>query len=231
MSRLATYFFHGFSVPIMLMRILLIIVTGLSAYLPTVPCQADELILEDYEGGGEFDPGPWANSFKDSEGNTNSARHKDSVAIVHWATKWSGLSSTGPVVDVSKFTTFQVDVMVEKGQPVQDECYFFFQLLNKTSRGYSYWEVYVPQNLVPADGKWHRVKFPLSRMDKGYGDGGVPPGDFKTIFGTQCGMTFDEPEDQFKFKRANFDNLTLTDEEITETTVKLSPKTVNPPPK
>jgi hypothetical protein len=191
-------------------------------------CFAEELLLEDYEGGGLFAPADWANSFADSEGNSNSAQDAGKFAVVQWATQWSGIPSNGSARDVSRFNTFQVDVMVEKGQPVEEGSNFYFQLLNETSQGYSYWEIYVPQSKVPADGKWHRVKFQLSRMDKGHGDGGDAPTDFKTTNGTVCGMTFDEQDDKFKMKRASFDSVTLTDEEITETTVAASPKTVNP---
>lgn len=187
----------------------------------------EEVLLEDYESGGDFEPGDWANSFEDSMGNRNASHDGGDFAVVDWATKWSGLPSHGPVEDYSRFTTFQVDVMVEKGQPVQEGSNFYFQLMNETDAGYAYWEKFVPQEKVPADGKWHRIKFRIDTMSKGHGDGGQPPTDFRTINGTVCGMTFDdEDDDKFKMKRANFDNLTLSDENISETTVTDSPKTV-----
>ena len=192
----------------------------LSIVLQLATASAEERLLEDYENGGAFRPTDWANAFQDADGNQNGAIDAGKFAMVQWATKWSGLPSTGPTQDCSRFTAFQVDVMVEKGEPVEDGSNFYFQLLNQTSQGYSYWEIYVPQPKVPADGKWYRVRFPLARMDKGHGDGGDPPADFKTINGTVCGMTFDEEEDKFKLKRASFDNITLTDDEIKETIVK-----------
>lgn len=195
---------------------------------PAATSTAEEVLLEDYEGGGAFSPAEWANTFEDADGNANGAHDAGKFAAVQWATKWSGMPSTGPTKDLSRFKTFQVDVMVEKGEPVEEGSNFYFQLLNETSAGYSYWEIFVPQTKVPADGKWYRVKFPLDRMDKGHGDGGDPPEDFTTIMGTTCGMTFDEEADQFKLKRANFDNLTLSDDVVTETKVAPSPKTVNP---
>lgn len=215
----------------MLIRTTLPILLILFAVLYSTPsCIAEELLLEDYESGGLYEPADWANSFADAEGNSNSARDTGKFAVVQWATKWSGIPSNGAARDVSRFKTFQADVMVEKGQPVEAGSNYYFQLLNETLQGYSYWEIYVPQSMVPANGKWHRVKFQLSRMDNQHGDGGDPATDFRTINGTVCGMTFDEDDDKFKVKRASFDNVTLTDEVITETTVAESPKSVNPPP-
>ena len=181
---------------------------------------AEELLLEDYQHGGCFEPSDWANSFEDSEGNRNAAEDQGEYAVVHWATKWSGMPSNGTVHDFSRFKTFQVDVMVEKGQPVEDGANFYFQLINQSDVGYSYWEAFVPQSKVPADGKWYRVQFPLTMMDEGHGDGGDPPKDFSTVTGTVCGMTFDDEPDQFKMKRANFDNLTLNDKKVSEVSAK-----------
>ena len=81
------------------------------------------------------------------------------LEIKEWATKWSGMPSTGESTDLSRFVTFQVDVMVPKDQPVEKGANFYFQLLNQTDQGYSYWELFVPQVLVPADGQWHQVRF------------------------------------------------------------------------
>ena len=180
------------------------------------PSFAEELLLEDYSYGGEFSPEDWANRFTDKEGNQNSAEQENKTAVVHWATKWSGLPSTGSEIDVTKFKSFQADVMVAKGQPVEDESNFYFQLLNKIDQGYSYWEAFVPQNKVPADGQWHRVTFAISKMVAASGDGGENPSDFKTIYGTTCGMTYDEDGSKFKYKEASFDNLKLLTDEVEE---------------
>ncbi|MFK8111082.1 MAG: hypothetical protein AB8B91_02715 [Rubripirellula sp.] len=191
------------------------------------PSYAEDLLLEDYSGRGIFQMATWANSFEDPEGNQNSAKVEGKVAVVDWATKWSGLPSNGPAEDVSRYKTFQVDVMVEKGQPNEEGSHFYFQLLNETDAGYSYWELFVPQSKVPADGKWYRVRFPMSEMVTGFGDGGDAPTNFDSIIGTTCGMTFDE-ENKFKLKRARFDNVFLTIEKVDGIEVKPSPDTVNP---
>ncbi|NND97085.1 MAG: hypothetical protein HKN47_07140 [Pirellulaceae bacterium] len=188
---------------------------------------ADELVLEDYQGGGEFQVADWANSFADPEGNRNSAIQSDQRAVVTWATKWSGLPSNGEAIDASTYTTFQADVMVPKDQPAQEGTNFYFQLLNEGDVGYSYWEAYVPQTLVPSDGKWYRIEFPIKSMATGHGDGGEKPTDFKTINGTVCGMTFDEDGSKFKLKKALFDNLTLTTNVVKKATASPSPKSVS----
>ena len=197
-----------------------------------LPVFAEEVLLEDFQYGGTFDVADWANAFTDSDGNQNAAFDDGDFALVRWATKWSGIPSTGTAADFSKFKTFQVDVMVEKGQPVEDEANFYFQLLDETDQGYAYWETFVAQNKVPADGKWYRVQFPISTMVGSAGDGAEKPTDFKTIMGCCCGMTFDpEGENKFKFKRAFFDNVTLSTEAVDGPVVKPSPKSVNPPKK
>jgi hypothetical protein len=100
---------------------------------------AEEVLLEDYEGGGLFSPADWANTFSDGAGNENAAKAEGGCAVVDWATQWSGLPSMGPSEDFSKMKTFQADVMVEKGQPNEEGANFYFQLGNETSAGYSYW--------------------------------------------------------------------------------------------
>ncbi|QDT09144.1 hypothetical protein [Planctomycetes bacterium K23_9] len=174
----------------------------------------EEKLLEDFQYGGCFSVADWANTFEDADGRANEAIVSSKVARVSWATKWSGIPSTGESHDFSKFKTYQVDVMVEKGQPVEENANFYFQLINQTDAGYSYWEVFVPQTMVPADGQWHRVQVPIKSMVKGSGDGGEDPSDFTTIIGTCSGMTFDETGDKFKFKRAFFDNVTLSTESV-----------------
>ena len=193
---------------------------------------AEELLLDDYQYGGKFSPAEWANSFSDSKGNVNSSQDTGNFATVKWATKWSGIPSTGESTDVAKFKTYQVDVMVEKGQPVEEEANFYLQLLVEVNQGYAYWEVFVPQKLIPADGKWYRIQVPIKSMVAGHGDGADAPTDFKTVNGCCCGMTFDdEGDDKFKFKTAHFDNVTLLTDAVEKTSIKASPKTVNPPKK
>jgi hypothetical protein len=188
---------------------------------------AEEILLEDYQGGGVFAPADWANTFSDSAGNTNKAVVENKTAVVDWATKWSGHPSTGTPIDVSRFKTFQVDVKVDQGQPLEKDTNFYFQLTSQVNQGFSYWEIFVPQMRIPTDGQWHRVQFPLSQMITGNGDGGDPPKDFKSINGTVCGMTYDDENDQYKLKRAYFDNVTLTDANIDEVSVTKSPKKVS----
>ena len=186
-----------------------------SACVITVGTSAEEVLLEDYQYGGCFAPADWANTFSDGKGNQNATKSAKGVAVVDWATQWSGLPSNGEIQDFSKFKTFQADVRVAEGEPVESGSNFYFQLLNESAQGYSYWEAFVPQEKVPADGKWYRVRFPLARMAKGFGDGGEAPADFTTIAGTCCGMTFDETEnDLYQPKQAHFDNLVLSDEEV-----------------
>ena len=201
----------------------------------TSPATAEQVLLEDYESGGAFAPADWANTFSDADGNTNSAYDDGKFALVEWATKWSGIPSTNyeESIDCTKYKTFQFDVMVEKGQPVEENSNFYCQLLYETGdEGYAYWEIFVPQKSIPADGKWHRVRVPIKKMVPGFGDGAKKPTDRKNIMGCCVGMTFDdENEDKFKFKRAFFDNVVLDTEEVDETKVASAPKTVNPPKK
>ncbi|MGB7343523.1 MAG: hypothetical protein WBD20_04890 [Pirellulaceae bacterium] len=194
----------------------------LSLCLPLA--HADEVLLEDYQYGGCFSVADWANTFEDAQGRANEAIVSSKVARVSWGTKWSGIPSSGETQDFSKFKTFQVDVMVEKGQPVEEEANFYFQLLNESGTGYSYWEVFAPQTSVPADGKWYRIQLPIKSMVTGNGDGGEAPKDFTTINGTCCGMTFDENGDKFKFKRAFFDNVKLSTESVEKLTVSETPQ-------
>jgi len=179
----------------------------------------EEILLEDYEYGGCYSVADWANTFEDAEGRANEAIASANVARVSWGTKWSGIPSSGESTDFTKYKTFHVDVMVEKGQPVEEGTNFYFQLLNEADAGYSYWEIFIPQTKIPADGQWYKIALPMKSMVTGNGDGGKPPTDFKTITGTCCGMTFDENGDQFKFKRAFFDNVKLSTETVTEPTV------------
>lgn len=195
------------------------------------PIVAQDILLEDYQSGGKFSVADWSNSFEDDKGNKNAAIDDGDFAAVSWATKWSGIPSTGETMDVSAYKTYQADVMVPKGQPVEDDSNFYFQLTTETSEGYAYWEKFIPQSKIPADGKWYRVHFPIKMMDTGSGEGAEAPTDFKTINGCVCGMTYDEDGDKFKFKHAMFDNITLTTKEIDGIKVTNSPKTVNPPKK
>lgn len=190
------------------------------ALIPTL-CNAEELLLEDYEKGGCFDVNRFHNDFADPDGKTNSSRDAGEFAEVEWAAKWSGLESIGPVRNLSRYKTFQADVCVEPGQPVEKESNFYFQLLNASTEGYSYWEKYVPQSEVPADGKWYRVRFSLNGLSTGHGDGGKKPENFETITGTVCGMTYDKDGSKYKFKIAKFDNITVVSESVDETEVKL----------
>lgn len=191
-----------------------------------VDCVAEDVLLEDYEGGGLYDEADWANAFEDEGGNRNAAWVQRKVAMVDWATKWSGLPSTGPAHNLSRFKTFQVDVRVAKGQPVEEGANFYFQLNHEADTGYSYWEKFVPQSKVPADGKWYRVQFAMETMDVNSGEGGAVPGDFKTIIGTTCGMTYDEDND-YEMKQASFDNVKLTTESVDGIVVALVPDSKN----
>ncbi len=180
---------------------------------------AEEVLLEDFQYGGCFSVADWANTFTDPDGHANEAIVSSRVGRVSWATKWSGIPSTGESKDFSKFKSYVVDVMVEKGQPVEEGANFYFQLINQSDVGYSYWEVFVPQEMVPADGQWYQVCVPINKMVKGSGDGGEDPEDFTTITGTCNGMTFDETGDKFKFKHAFFDNVKLSTKEVDEAKV------------
>lgn len=182
------------------------------------------LLLEDYEGNGPLAVADWSNSATDSEGNANAAKDAGEYATVSWATQWSGLPSTNyDGMDLSKYKTYQVDVMVEEGQPVEEGANFFLQLLCKAETGYAYWEAYVPQNLVPADGKWYRVRVPIESMNASSGDGADAPTDRKTIIGCCNGMTFDEDGSKFKFKKCAFDNVTVTTTEVEKAVVQPAP--------
>ena len=185
---------------------------------------AEEILLEDYQYGGCFSVADWANTFADSDGRANESTVSSKVASVSWATKWSGIPSTGEAKDFSEYKTFQVDVMVEKGQPVEDEANFYFQLVDQSDVGFAYWEVFVPQSKIPADGQWYRIQLPIKSMVTGQGEGGEAPSDFKTIIGTCCGMTFDEDGDKFKFKQAFFDNVKLSTEPVKDVQVSKMPK-------
>ena len=197
--------------------------TLLSLVTLTVLCPfnatADELLLEDYQNGGIFNTSRFDNDFQDSLGRQNISQDVGDFSEVKWAAKWSGLASTGLPRNLSRFRTFQVDVMVKPGQPVEEETNFYFQLLNQVETGYSYWEFFVPQNKIKADGKWYRVQFPMSKFYGSGGGGGARPENFETILGCVGGMTFDEDGDKFEFKIAHFDNFKLTDVEVADIVV------------
>ena len=193
------------------------------ACLITHSIAADEILLEDYEGKGKFSMADWANSFEDAKGRTNSADKKGGVAVVKWGSKWSGLPSTGERLDLSKHMSFQVDVMVSRGQPVQAESNYYFQLLDDVDSGYAYWEAFIPQTKVPADGKWYRITFPIKIMEPGFGDGAEKPDGRTKINGCCCGMTFDENGDKFDYKQVQFDNVTVTTKEVDGIKVTLRP--------
>jgi len=173
-------------------------------------------LLEDYEDKGHFTAATWANTEQDSEGNANAARDDGEYGVVDWATKWSGLPSTNyeSALDLSEYKTYQVDVMVEEGQPMEEGAVFYMQLLCEAETGYAYWEAHVPQSLVPADGKWHRVRVPIKSMNAAAGDGADTPTDLKTIVGCCNGMTFDEDGSKFKFKKCAFDNVFVSKTEV-----------------
>ena len=186
---------------------------------------AQDLLLEDYEGNGHLSVADWRNTETDSEGNANAAEAAGKYATISWATQWSGLPSTNyeDVKDLSKYMTYQVDVMVEEGQPVEEGANFYVQLLSKADVGYAYWEAYVPQNLVPADGKWYRVSVPIKSMNAVAGEGAGEPTDRKSIMGCCNGMTFDEDGETFKFKKCAFDNVIVTTTEVEKTAVEPVP--------
>ncbi len=197
------------------MRTLATLFISFSLALLSQVGHAEELLLEDYENNGAVSVADWANSFEDADGNANAARDAGKYAVVSWATKWSGIPSTNyDAMDLSKYKTYQVDVMVEKGQPVEDNANFYVQLLCQADAGYAYWESYVPQSLIPADGKWHRLHVPIKSMTAAAGDGAEKPTDRKSIIGCCNGMTFDEDGSKFKFKRCAFDNVILSTKEV-----------------
>lgn len=185
---------------------------------------AQDLLLEDYEGNGRFTVADWANTFEDSEGNANKAVDDGEHAVVSWATQWSGLPSTNyDAIDLTEYKTYQVDVMVEAGQPMEEGANFYVQLLCKVDTGYAYWEAYVPQSLVPADGKWYRVSVPIKSMVASAGDGADQPTDRKAIVGCCNGMTFDEGGSTFKFKQCAFDNVVVCKKEVEKAGAELAP--------
>jgi len=198
------------------MRTLIALFVSVSLTLVSQVGFAQDLLLEDYEGNGPLAVADWRNTESDSEGNANAAEDSGEYATVSWATQWSGLPSTNyeDAMDLSKYMTYQVDVMVEEGQPVEEGANFYVQLLCKADVGYGYWEAYVPQGLVPADGKWHRVRVPIKSMNAVGGEGADAPTDLKTIVGCCNGMTFDEDGSKFKFKKCAFDNVKVSTTEI-----------------
>lgn len=189
----------------------------------TFPAVSEEVVLEDYQGGGKYSMAEWANNFEDAEGKINEVYEKGDVAVVLWGAKWSGFPSTGQSFDLSKYKTFQVDVMVAKGQPVEAGSTFYLQLLSEVTTGYAYWETLVPQTKIPADGKWYRIKLPIKTMVTGNGDGADAPKDRKTINGCCVGMNHDENGDKFEFKQASFDNVVVSTDEVKELSVSLRP--------
>jgi hypothetical protein len=204
------------------MRTLIALVVSVSLTFVSQLGFSQDLLLEDYEGNGHLSVADWANTEADSEGNANASQDAGEYATVSWATQWSGLPSTNydEAMDLSKYKTYQVDVMVEEGQPTEEGANFYMQLLCKVDVGYAYWEAYVPQSLVPADGKWHRVRVPIESMNAGSGDGADLPTDRKAIMGCCNGMTFDEDGSKFKFKKCAFDNVFVSTTEVAKTVVK-----------
>lgn len=193
------------------------------AVLSQSTLMADEMLLEDYQNGGVFNASRFDNDFQDTLGRQNTSKDGGDFSEVKWAAKWSGLASTGRARNLSRFKTFQVDVMVKPGQPVQDKTNFYFQLLHQVNVGYAYWEFFVPQDKIKADGKWYRVQFPYSKFRAAAGDGGTEPVNFETIVGTVGGMTYDEDGDTFDFKTAHFDNFKVTDAAVTDIVVEAVP--------
>lgn len=181
-----------------------------TAFLTLSGAFADDLLLEDYEDNGSFHVNRFDNSYRDSNGRKNFSGNAGTYATVNWAAKWSGLESTGKSIDLDEYKTFQVDIMVKPDQPVEAETNFYFQLLYKTDVGYAYWEYFVPQRKVPADGKWYRIQFPFKNFYANAGNGADKPADFATIVGTVCGMTFDETGDVYEYKTAHFDNIKVS---------------------
>ena len=198
------------------MRTLVALVVSVTFSLVSQIGFAQDLLLEDYEGNGPLTVADWGNTESDSEGNANLAQDAGEYATVSWATKWAGLPSTNyeNAMDLSKYKTYQVDVMVEEGQPVEEGANFFLQLLCEAGVGYAYWEAYVPQSLVPADGKWYRVRVPIASMNPVAGEGADKPTDRKTIIGCCVGMAFDEDGSMFKFKKCAFDNVVVSTDEV-----------------
>lgn len=211
------------------MRTLITWIVAVSLSLVSQTGSAEDLLLEDYEGNGPFSVANWGNTETDSEGNANVAQDVGEHATVSWATQWSGLPSAIAIedaLDLSKFKTYQVDVMVEEGQPVEQGAQFLVQLLCKADVGYAHWEAYIPQNLAPADGKWYRLRVPIDSMTAVAGRGANTPTDRKAIIGCHNGMAFDEDGSQFKFKQCSFDNVIVSTTEVEKVVAELVPEKV-----
>lgn len=186
---------------------------------------ADMVLLQDYEGGGLFGSVNPANHDTDNSGNTNDAYDAGTYMTVDWATTWSGGNSSGAETNLNAYDTYQFDIMVPVGQPVEAGSSFYLQFNCTATNEWSYWEYYVGQNNIPADGTWYRVQFPMGDMWGGSGPNEDDPTDFSEIQGITIGMTYDPPPGStYQFKSAHLDNVGLTDDGVTGLTITAIPE-------
>jgi len=177
-------------------------------------------LLEDYTSGGLFNFSHAANNATNVLYETNTAFDAGSYAEVQWATIWSSAASTGSETNLNGNNSYHLDIRVGADQPTQAGASFYAQL-NSTPHpsGWAYHEYYVSQSLIPANGHWYRVEFPISHMSTTGGGGSSAPTDLSEVYGVNVGMTYDITGTNYNFKIAHFDNISVSDLSVTGTVV------------
>lgn len=189
-----------------------------------------EIQLEDYETGPFYYSHP-ASTLTNDIGETNAAWDAGTHAEVEWAIQWSGAASYGATQNLESMDTYQIDIMVQTGQPVEAGSRFYCQLNSApyvTNAGaWSYWESNFQQTNIPADGQWYRIQFPFSDMDTHSGPVLNDPTNFASIIGVNIGMSGDVTGTNYLFKTAYFDNIIATDTGVTELVISPRPLGTN----
>jgi len=183
---------------------------------------AIERLLTDYEHGGPFIGVSPANNFTNIYSQTNDAYDAGIYATVDWASSWSGASAYGgPTQDLDWADTYQVDIMVEEGQPLENGgAYYYCQFAYGVSTGWAWGEFKFAQTNVSVDGSWYRVQFPISNMNTNVGGGAEMPTNKASVNGVTAGMTGNNSNGTlFAFRTASFDNVLVSDAGITNVVV------------
>ncbi|MBU0676791.1 MAG: hypothetical protein KJ626_01635 [Verrucomicrobia bacterium] len=180
-----------------------------------------DLLLADYEGGGLF-TGAIGAANQGASGldpsGSNDAYDAGLFMTVDWATLWSGGSKFGAIADLSGNDTYSFDIRVGVGQPVEAGANFYAQL---NDAGGGYFEQYISQTLILADGNWYRVKFPISGMNN---VAAPNPAALTNASGVTLGMTFDSDGDDFLFKSVDIDNVQVTQDGVTGLEITIVPE-------
>lgn len=192
--------------------------------LITLSASATETLFEDYEAGGAFyfshrsSGSPHTNSLH----QTNDAHDAGIYGKVKWATKWCGAASfSSNTQDVDWADTYELDIKVPEGEPVESGTLFYFQMNCAPSvpGGWAYWSTNIMQTNVLADGYWYRVQIPFGSFNASGGGGSTAPVNYSNVIGVTAGMQHDASGTDYQFKTAYFDNIKATDAGVSSVTV------------